>query len=103
MAASSIARSRRSRKSCASTRGTATRSSTCRSSTRSSDQWADALRVRGEIAKLDGGRRADDQQILAFLTNEIGTARARNGDTAAAGKHVRRGDRYRLAERRRPI
>jgi lipopolysaccharide biosynthesis regulator YciM len=50
------------------------------------DQWGDALQVRGEIAKLDGGRRPDDQQILAFLTNEIGTARARNGDTAAAGK-----------------
>src|SRR5712691_120498 len=50
------------------------------------DQWGDALRVRGEIARLDGGRRSDDQQILAFLTNEIGSARARNGDAAAAGK-----------------
>ena len=50
------------------------------------DQWGDALRVRGEIAKLDGDRRPDDRQILAFLTNEIGSARARNGDTAAAGK-----------------
>src|SRR5207248_6506853 len=50
------------------------------------DQWADALRIRGEIAKLDSDRRPDDQQILAFLTNEIGSVRARNGDTAAAGK-----------------
>src|SRR5437867_4106125 len=42
------------------------------------DQWGDALRVRREIAKLDGGRRPDDRQILAFLTNEIGSARERN-------------------------
>src|SRR5215208_141350 len=40
------------------------------------DQWADALRVRAEIAKLDAGRRPDDQQILAFITNEIGSVRA---------------------------
>ena len=39
------------------------------------DQWADALQVRSEISKLDGGRRPDDRQILAFLTNEIGNAR----------------------------
>src|SRR5258705_5074794 len=50
------------------------------------DQWGDALQVRGEIAKLDGGRRPADQQILAFLTNEIGSARARNGETEAAGR-----------------
>ena len=49
-------------------------------------QWADALRVRREIAKLDSGRRAEDKQILAFLTNEIGTARARNGEADAAGR-----------------
>jgi lipopolysaccharide biosynthesis regulator YciM len=47
-------------------------------------QWAEALRVRREIATLDGGRRADDTQILAFLTNEIGNARVRNGDAQIA-------------------
>ena len=49
-------------------------------------QWADALRVRADIATLDGGHRAEDRQILAFLTNEIGNARARNGETEAAGR-----------------
>jgi lipopolysaccharide biosynthesis regulator YciM len=46
-------------------------------------QWGDALRVRREIARLDGGREAADNQILAFLTNEIGSARARNGEADA--------------------
>src|SRR3954468_20295764 len=48
-------------------------------------QWTEALRIRAEIARLDGGRRPEDRQILAFLTNEIGNAAARNGehDTAA--------------------
>jgi lipopolysaccharide biosynthesis regulator YciM len=50
------------------------------------DQWADALRIRAEIAKIGGGRRPEDQQILAFLTNEIGTARVSNGDADAAGR-----------------
>ena len=50
------------------------------------DQWGEALRVRSEIARLDGGRRPEDQQILAFLTNEIGTSQGRNGDAAAAGR-----------------
>src|ERR1051325_9081768 len=43
-------------------------------------QWTDALRVRSEIARLDGGRRPEDQQILAFLTNEIGRAQGRHGE-----------------------
>ena len=50
------------------------------------DQWTEALRIRAEIAKIDGGRRPEDQQILAFLTNEIGTARVANGDADAAGR-----------------
>ena len=49
-------------------------------------QWADALRLRGEIATLDGGRHPEDRQILAFLTNEIGRARSRNGEKDAAGR-----------------
>jgi lipopolysaccharide biosynthesis regulator YciM len=50
------------------------------------DQWADALRIRSEIARLDAGRHPEDRQILAFLTNEIGNARARNGDVNEAGR-----------------
>src|SRR5882672_10666511 len=50
------------------------------------DQWTDALRIRAEIARLDGGRRPEDRQILAFLTNEIGNARARNGDINDASR-----------------
>ncbi len=49
-------------------------------------QWAEALRVREQIAKIDGGRRPDDQQILGFLTNEIGNIRARNGEAEAAAR-----------------
>jgi len=49
-------------------------------------QWSEALRVRGEIARLDGRHRSEDQQILAFLTNEIGMSQNRNGDAAAAGR-----------------
>ena len=49
-------------------------------------QWAEALRVRGDIAKLDSRHHGADQQILAFLTNAIGSARALNGETEAAGR-----------------
>jgi lipopolysaccharide biosynthesis regulator YciM len=49
-------------------------------------QWPEALKVRQEIARLDGDKRPEDQQILAFLTNEIGTARASNGENDAAAK-----------------
>src|SRR5207244_8780114 len=37
------------------------------------DQWADALRIRSEIARLDGGRHPEDRHTLAFPTNETGT------------------------------
>jgi lipopolysaccharide biosynthesis regulator YciM len=50
------------------------------------DQWTDALRIRAEIARLDGGRRQEDRQILAFLTNEIGNTAARNGEVNDAGR-----------------
>ena len=49
-------------------------------------QWPDALKLRQEIARIDGGKRPDDQQILAFLTNEIGNARARNGEHETAAR-----------------
>lgn len=47
-------------------------------------QWADALRMREQVAALDAGRRPDDQQILGFLRNEIGSAQQRAGDSAGA-------------------
>ncbi len=49
-------------------------------------QWAEALRVREQIAKIDAGRRPDDQQILGFLRNEIGSAQQRAGDEAGAAR-----------------
>src|SRR5215216_4005069 len=49
-------------------------------------QWADALRVREQIAKIDGPAQANNQQILGFLCNEIGTAHAHAGEAAAAAK-----------------
>jgi len=47
-------------------------------------QWDEALRVRERIAKIDAGRRPDDQPILAFLHNAIGRARLKDGDVAGA-------------------
>ena len=49
-------------------------------------QWAEALRVREQIAKIDAGRRPDDQQILGFLRNEIGSAQQRAGEAAGAAR-----------------
>ena len=49
-------------------------------------QWVEALQVREQIAKIDAGRRPDDQQILGFLRNQIGTAQARDGSAAAAAR-----------------
>src|SRR5215216_437985 len=37
-------------------------------------QWTDALQVREQIARIDAGRRGDDQQILGFLRKQIGPA-----------------------------
>jgi lipopolysaccharide biosynthesis regulator YciM len=49
-------------------------------------QWPEALHVREQIARIDGGRRPENQQILGFLRHEIGTAQARGGDMAAAAR-----------------
>jgi lipopolysaccharide assembly protein B len=49
-------------------------------------QWPEALQVREQVAKLDAGSRPEDQQILGFLRNEVGSAQARGGDTAAAAR-----------------
>ena len=47
-------------------------------------QWADASRVRAQIADIDGQKRGENQQILGFLRNQLGTETARAGDPAAA-------------------
>ncbi|MBI2828363.1 MAG: tetratricopeptide repeat protein, partial [Acidobacteria bacterium] len=49
-------------------------------------QWGEALRVREQIAKIDAGRHPDDQPILGFLRNEIGSAQQRAGDVAGAAR-----------------
>ena len=49
-------------------------------------QWVDALGVREQIAALDAGRRPEDQQILGFLRNEIGSAQKQAGDSAGAAR-----------------
>jgi lipopolysaccharide assembly protein B len=52
-------------------------------------QWIDALKVREQIAKIDGEHRDEDQQILAFLRNQIGTAQARDGQGTSAAAAFR--------------
>jgi len=52
-------------------------------------QWADAERVRAQIARIDGQHRAENQQILGFLRNQLGTETARGGDTVAASAMFR--------------
>jgi len=49
-------------------------------------QWADAARVREQIAKIDTQRRDEHLQILGFLRNEIGSTLARDGNPDAAGR-----------------
>jgi lipopolysaccharide biosynthesis regulator YciM len=49
-------------------------------------QWAEAAGVREAIARIDTAHRPEDQQILGFLRNQIGTAAADAGDSAAAAK-----------------
>jgi lipopolysaccharide biosynthesis regulator YciM len=47
-------------------------------------QWADAARVREQIAAIDAGRHDEDQHILGFLRNEIGSVQSGSGDIAGA-------------------
>jgi lipopolysaccharide biosynthesis regulator YciM len=47
-------------------------------------QWADAGRVRAQIARIDGHGHAENQQILGFLRNQLGTETVRGGDATAA-------------------
>jgi lipopolysaccharide biosynthesis regulator YciM len=49
-------------------------------------QWAEAARVREQIAAIDSRPREEDQQILGFLRNEIGSVQASSGDVATAAK-----------------
>src|SRR4029079_2432974 len=49
-------------------------------------QWAEAAGIRERINEIDGGNNARDQQILAFLRNQIGTAQAGSGEVAAAAR-----------------
>jgi lipopolysaccharide biosynthesis regulator YciM len=49
-------------------------------------QWTDASRVRQQIAEIDGGSNKKDQQILAFLRNQMGTVQAAAGDTSGAAR-----------------
>ena len=52
-------------------------------------EWLDASKVREQIAKIDGGHRDEDQQILGFLRNQIGTAQARDGQRSSAAAAFR--------------
>ncbi len=52
-------------------------------------EWAEAAKVREQIARIDGARERDNDQILGFLRNEIGRAQAAAGDASAAMKTFR--------------
>jgi lipopolysaccharide biosynthesis regulator YciM len=52
-------------------------------------QWADAARVREQIAAIDSRRRGEDQQILGFLRSEMGGEQAGAGDYSTAAKTFR--------------
>src|SRR5215510_10311608 len=49
-------------------------------------QWADAARVREQIAAIDSRRGEEDVQILGFLRSEMGSVQAASGDVAGAAK-----------------
>src|SRR5688500_11835289 len=52
-------------------------------------QWPEAARVREQIAKIDARHGSENQHILGFLRNEVGSSQARAGDIAAAAKTFR--------------
>jgi lipopolysaccharide biosynthesis regulator YciM len=52
-------------------------------------QWSDAARIRAQIAQIDGQRRGENQQILGFLRNQLGTETARADDAAGASAMFR--------------
>jgi lipopolysaccharide biosynthesis regulator YciM len=49
-------------------------------------QWAEAARVREQIAAIDSQRREQNEQILGFLRNEMGMVQADSGDVIAAAR-----------------
>src|SRR5262245_16142444 len=49
-------------------------------------QWAEAARVREQIAAIDSQRREQNEQILGFLRNEMGMVQAESGDVIAAAR-----------------
>jgi lipopolysaccharide biosynthesis regulator YciM len=49
-------------------------------------QWAEAARVREQIAEIDSRQHEQDQQILGFLRSEMGSVQAASGDVAGAAK-----------------
>jgi len=49
-------------------------------------QWREALTLREQISRLDGGHHDDDRRILAFLTNEMGSLQRREQAIEAAGR-----------------
>ena len=49
-------------------------------------QWPDALRVREQIAAIDGNGHPENRQILGFLRNEAGVAEQRSGHDDVAAR-----------------
>ncbi len=59
-------------------------------------QWIEAAAgARADLARRRAAASAEDQQILGFLRNEVGTAQSQAGDPAAAAHTFRRGHRHR--------
>lgn len=52
-------------------------------------QWAEAARIREQIARTGAGRRPEDQAILGYLRSELAAAEWRRGDLAAAARTFR--------------